>query len=110
MPGIGPQQAEGHRVIDLGVLDQVPFQLGDLLVVGVDQGQVGARSSAACSGRRSGRQIRRCGWRRRSASWQRRQVELAVGVDDVGDELRRAGGRRSCGGAAGRGSARLALG
>ena len=37
-----PQQAEGHRVIDLRVLDEVPLQLGDLLVVAVDQGQVGA--------------------------------------------------------------------
>ena len=37
-----PQQAEGHRVIDPGVLDEVPLQFGDLLVVAVDEGQVGA--------------------------------------------------------------------
>ena len=45
------QEAEGHRVVDLGVLDQVQFQRGDLGVVVVDQGQVGGDRSAGCSGR-----------------------------------------------------------
>ena len=33
MPGIDAQQAEGHRVVDLGVPDQVRSSVGDLRVV-----------------------------------------------------------------------------
>ena len=42
MPGTGLQQPERHRIVDLGVPEQVSFQFGDLHVVVVDQGQVGS--------------------------------------------------------------------
>src|SRR5262249_374419 len=37
-----PQQSKGHRVIDLRTPDQFALQPGHLLLVGVDQRQVGA--------------------------------------------------------------------
>ena len=93
------------------VLDQVPFELVDLRVVGVDQGQVGGDAELRRWDRRSGRRGRRCGCRRsESFLVKRRQVVLAVGVAGCGRSVAPVGGRRSCGGAAGRGSARLARG
>ena len=37
---------EDHRVVNLGVLDQVTLQLQDLLVIGVDHLQVGGDAQA----------------------------------------------------------------
>ena len=64
--GDGPQQAEGDRVVDLGVLHQVPFQLGDLRRRSRRSGPGRRRriSRVLGSAKRSS-ELGACGWRRR---------------------------------------------
>ena len=48
--GDGAEELERHRVVDLRALDEVRFHGVDMLVVGVDHGQVGAaQRDGACS-------------------------------------------------------------
>src|SRR5262249_39461540 len=79
---------EGLHVIDPGGLDQVALQAGDLPVVGVDQGQIDLDVGAgAFVGEARGQvQLGAVGGVGQLLG-QRRQVVLAVGVDQVGQGL-----------------------
>src|SRR6266542_5661929 len=86
--GNGAQETERDRIVHLGTLQQVAFELGDLCIVSVDQVQIGADHQArARIGEALGNLSAAVGGVAQLLG-KGRQVELAVGVDDVGDELR----------------------